>query len=303
MYQYLFDDNTTQKVKDNTEKTKSVLEQFSEIDKKYTQGTKANTDINLQKIDYVAPSKEEVTTKAQNSLAQYKNDGIEKINSDYNLQNSQIDNSIKELKNQEQEQKQSIENTYAKVKENAQNDAIKRGLARSSIIVNKLQDYDDKMINDLTVLSSKTSDKIFSLTTQKNTLELEKNNALKSFNIEYAIKLQNKIDSINEDISKNEQSVIKYNNEIAELEAKWKRDAEQENYDRNQDIANFVAKYGTYTVEILKRDEKYQIAKEYFAKLDKQVAINELKNNPSYEENLGKVNYNKLLKSLEENVG
>lgn len=303
MYQYLFDDNTTQKVKDNTEKTKSVLEQFSEIDKKYTQGTKADTNINLQKLDYVAPTQEEVTTKAENSLAQYKNDGIEKINSDYNLQNTQIDNSIKELKDQEQTQKQSIENTYAKVKENAQNDAIKRGLARSSIIVNKLQDYDNKMINDLTVLSSETSDKIFSLNTQKNTLELEKNNALKSFDIEYAIKLQDKIDSINEDISKNEQSVIKYNNEIAELEAKWQRDTEQENYDRSQDLANFIAKYGTYTVETLKRDEKYQIAKEYFANLDKEVAINELKNNLSYEENLGKVNYNKLLKSLEENVG
>ncbi len=300
MYQYLFDDNTTQKVKDNTLKTQSVLDKFSDIDKKYTTGNKAETNLNLQKIDYVAPTKEEVKSKAENSLLGYKNNGIEKINSNYDLQNQQISDAVKKAKENEIEQKSQIEKTYASVKENAKNDAIKRGLARSSIIVNKLDNYDNRMLSDLTVLASETNDKIFSLNTQKNTLELEKNNALKAFDIEYAIKLQDKIDSINEDISKKEQSVTKYNNEIAEIEAKWNRDAEKENYSREQDMANFFAKYGSYTIETLKRDEKYQIAKDYFASLDKENALKELTSNSAYKENLGPVNYEKLLKELQE---
>lgn len=298
MYQYIIDDNTTKKVKDTTSKTKSVLDKFNDVDKKYTVGNKIDSKLSLQKIDYKAPSQDEVLSKAQNSLNDYKSSSIDSINNKYNLQNSQIDKSINNLKLNEKEQKANIENTYSKVKENASNDAIKRGLARSSIIVNKLSDYDNKMINDLEVLSNETSNKIDSLNTQKNTLELEKSNALKSFDIEYAIKLQDKINSINEDIAKNEESAIKYNNQIAELEAKWNKEVEKENNDREMDMADFIAKNSILTVNNIKRNEKYGIAKEYFNQLDKQTAIAELEGNSAYKENLGETLYDQLLREL-----
>lgn len=299
MYQYLFDEDTTNKIKESTSKTKSVLDKFNDIDKKYSTGNKVDSKISLEKISYNAPTQEEVLKKAENSLYDYKTTKQDAINDDYNLQNEQINQSINSIKEDKKEQQAEIESTYSKVKENASNDAIKRGLARSSIIVNKLENYDNKMLNDLAVLSSQTSEKINTLNTQKNTLELEKNNALKSFDIEYAIKLQEKIDSLNEDISKNEQSVIKYNNEIAEIEAKWNKEVEQENNDREMDMANFIAKYGIYEVNAIKQNEKYQVAKEYLSSLDKQSALSELENNSAYKSNLGETLYAKLLKELQ----
>lgn len=298
MYQYIIDDNTTKKVKDTTLKTKSVLDKFNDVDKKYTVGNKIDSKLSLQKIDYKAPSQDEVLSKAQNSLNDYKSNSIDSINNKYNLQNSQIDKSINNLKSNEKVQKANIENAYSQVKEKASNDAIKRGLARSSIIVNKLSDYDNKMINDLEVLSNETSNKIDSLNTQKNTLELEKSNALKSFDIEYAIKLQDKINSINEDIAKNEESAIKYNNQITELETKWNKEVEKENNDREMDMADFIAKNSIFTVNNIKRNEKYGIAKEYFNQLDKQTAIAELESNSAYKENLGDTLYDQLLREL-----
>lgn len=298
MYQYIIDDNTTKKVKDTTLKTKSVLDKFNDVDKKYTVGNKIDSKLSLQKIDYKAPSQDEVLSKAQNSLNDYKSNSIDSINNKYNLQNSQIDKSINNLKLNEKVQKANIENAYSQVKEKASNDAIKRGLARSSIIVNKLSDYDNKMINDLEVLSNETSNKINSLNTQKNTLELEKSNALKSFDIEYAIKLQDKINSINEDIAKNEESAIKYNNQITELETKWNKEVEKENNDREMDMADFIAKNSIFTVNNIKRNEKYGIAKEYFNQLDKQTAIAELESNSAYKENLGDTLYDQLLREL-----
>lgn len=298
MYQYIIDDNTTKKVKDTTLKTKSVLDKFNDVDKKYTVGNKIDSKLSLQKIGYKAPSQDEVLSKAQNSLNDYKSNSIDSINNKYNLQNSQIDKSINNLKSNEKVQMANIENAYSQVKEKASNDAIKRGLARSSIIVNKLSDYDNKMINDLEVLSNETSNKIDSLNTQKNTLELEKSNALKSFDIEYAIKLQDKINSINEDIAKNEESAIKYNNQITELETKWNKEVEKENNDREMDMADFIAKNSIFTVNNIKRNEKYGIAKEYFNQLDKQTAIAELESNSAYKENLGDTLYNQLLREL-----
>ena len=301
MYQYLFDDNTTQKLQDSTTKTKNMLEKFSDVDKKYTFGNKTDSKLTLKKIDYIAPDQNQVLSEAENSLNGFKNNSIDKINNNYALKNEQIDSSIKAVKDNTKSKKAEIEQTYANVKQNAQNDAIKRGLARSSIIVNKLDNYNNRMLNDLEVLSSESNSKIDALTTEKNTLELEKSNALKSFDIEYASKLQDKINSINEDIKKNEQAVIKYNNEIAEIEAKWNNAIEQENYSREKDMADFYAKNGSFVVESLKRNEKYQIAKEYFAQLDKKSALAELKNNSAYKENLGEVNYNKLLSEIENN--
>lgn len=298
MYQYIIDDKTTKKVKDSTIKTKSVLDKFSDIDKKYTVGNQIDSDISLQKIDYKTPTQEEVAKKAENSLFDYKTSGVDSINNKYDLQNSLVDKSIKDLKTNEKEQKANIEDTYSRVKENASNDAIKRGLARSSIIVNKLENYDNKMLNDLAVLANETTTKIDSLNTQKNTLTLEKQNALKAFDLAYAIKLQDKIDALNEDITKNEQAAIRYNNQIAEYEAKWKREVEQENNDREMAMANFIAKNSVYTINSIKRNEKYGVAKEYLNSLDKQTALAELTSNTAYKENLGDTLYAQLLKEL-----
>ncbi len=300
MYQYLFDDDVTDKVKSSTNKSKSVLEQFDDVDKKYALGNKVDTKLTLKRMDYSEPTQEEVLKKAKNSLSDYKNKGIDKINSNYQLKNEQIDNSIKNVQNGQAQSEQKLINLYQDVKQNAENDAIKRGLARSSIIVNKLENYDNKMLNELAVLTSESNNQINQLTTQKNTLELEKDNALKSFDIEYAVKLQDKINSINDDITKTKESVIKYNNQIAELEAKWEKEAEKENYSRQKDLQSFIANNGTYALESLKRDEKYYIAKEHFAGLDKQEALSELKNNSVYKESLGEYNYDKLLKELEQ---
>lgn len=298
MYQYIFDEKETKKITDSTNKAKNILEQFAEVDSKYTFGEKMDIGLDLKRNEYTAPTKEQVEQKAKNSLESYKNQNINSINENFQKKSEQIDEDIKNLKSTASATKDEIKGTYAQVKENASNDAIKRGLARSSIVVNTLSDFDNKMINDLEVLASKTNQELASLDTQKNTLELQKANALNDFNIEYAVKLQSEIDSINSDIAKAQDAALKYNNEIAELEAKWAKEQNQENYDRQADLLELVNKYGSYALDYAKQNEKYVIAKKHFADMDKQVAISELKNNSAYLTNLGTVNYNKLLEEL-----
>ena len=299
MYQYLFDDDTTKIINDSKNKTKSVLEKLADIDKKYTFGNQSDAQISLERLEYEAPTKQQVAEKATNSLSDYKQKSLDEITSSYNTKNEQINHDIQKVTESTNKQKEEITDAYNQVKQEAKEDAIKRGLARSSIIVNKLANYDNNMLSNLEVLSSQANDKISTLSTQKNTIELEKENALKAFDIEYAIKLQEKIDSINADIQKNEEAVIKYNNQIAQIEVNFKKDIEKENDNREMDMADFIAKNGSYVVETLKRNEKYQLAKEYFADMDKQSAIAELTNNSAFKENLGDTIYNKLLKELQ----
>ena len=74
MYQYIFDETTTKDIKNNTANSKNILEQFADVDNKYTFGNPVDIGLNLQKDNYVAPSQEEVKNKAKNSLESYKNE-------------------------------------------------------------------------------------------------------------------------------------------------------------------------------------------------------------------------------------
>ena len=98
MYQYIFDEKTTEKIKDSTNKAKSVLEQFADVDEKYTFGDKMDIGLDLKRNDYIAPSREEVEQKAKNSLESYKNQNINSINESFAKQSAQIDEDIKNTK-------------------------------------------------------------------------------------------------------------------------------------------------------------------------------------------------------------
>lgn len=298
MYQYSFDDNTTKKIKDRTKTSGDIFEEFGKVDSKYNNLTKSDAKLNLERLDYNFPSEDEIKQKAENKLYEYKNNGINSIESGYETKNEALDSSKDDIIKNTKQSMDTVEGKYENAKENAKNDAIKRGLARSSIVVNTLSNLDAKKLSSLSELENSKNEKIEALNAQKSTLEQEKQNALNSFNLTYAIKLQDEIDSITSEIEKNRQSVIKYNNEIEQLQAKWEKQRQDDEYDKTTNLAKLVSQYGTSVFDILKRNEKYAIASEYFAGLSKEDAINEITNNSEYKTALGTANYNKLLEEI-----
>ena len=94
MYQYIFDETTTKDIKNNTANSKNILEQFADVDNKYTFGNPVDIGLNLQKDNYVAPSQEEVKNKAKNSLESYKNEKIGQINDNFDEKSQKIDANI-----------------------------------------------------------------------------------------------------------------------------------------------------------------------------------------------------------------
>lgn len=303
MYQFTFDEDTTKKVENQTKKSKSILEQFSEVDNKYSSlSSLGESDLNLQELTFKKPTEAEVKTKAENSLSEYKNSNIASINSNFETKNKNIDNSIEEAKKAGEEDAKKIYSNYKNVKQDAKDDAVKRGLARSSIIVNTLASYDNGMLNELSSKSDEVNAKIVAFQNEKNLLEQQKQNALGSFDIEYAVKLQEKIDSINQSIQEKEQEVIKYNNDIAEIKAKWEQEKGNENFDKTTHLAELMGKYGVAVFDELKQNEKYALLQNHFKSMSKDEALNELKNNSAYISNIGKYNYNKLLQELNDRL-
>ena len=187
-------------------------------------------------------------------------------------------------------QKEETKNMYQTLKKDASNDATKRGLARSSIVINILDAFDQNMIDEINKINEEISTKVESLNNQKSLLSEQRQNALNAFDISYAVELSTKIDEINEKLAEEEQKVIEYNNQIAEKEAEYESKRNQDTLDR----AEFIEKYGEDAIQNLKQDEKFEIALNYLNKLSKSEALSELETNRTYSYELGPTNYNRL---------
>ena len=233
---------------------------------------------------------DEIASKAENSLSEYKNNELDNINSTYDTKNQTIDTQIEDAKTDATARKDEAKELYSSLKQQASNDAVKRGLSRSSIVINILDAFDQNMIKEYNKIKEEITSKIDSLNNEKNLLTEQKQNALNAFDIAYAVKLSEKIDEINKNLLEEEQKVIEYNNEIAQKEAEYEANRKKDALE----YATYVEKYGYDGIEKMKQQEKYLLAKDYLMSLSKEEALDELNSNRVYNSELGSINFNKL---------
>lgn len=185
------------------------------------------------------------------------------------------------------------------------NDAIKRGLARSSIIVNKLAKFDSSMLEQFSQIEKDYLETTNKLTSQKSLLEVQKQNALDSFDITYAVKLSEKINSISEQLQEQERKVVEYNNKMEQLEKEYEakmleqyaQDLAKAKKD-NIDYLEYINKYGDGSLNTLKAKEKYDLAYKYLMSMSKNDALGELVSNSIYKDQLLS-NYSALLSKMQ----
>lgn len=258
---------------DEEKKRNSLKEQFEEIDASYngTEEETADSGLTLERKQVDALSDEELETMAKDSLRDYYSNGVQSIldsneKSVSNL-NSKAEKAI-ETANSSQEK---LNNEVDVAKQNAQNQAIRRGLARSSIIMNQLEGYDKLQIEESAKIQQNLDNQISQINFEIESLNSRLEDSLKAFDLSYAVKLQNKINNLKEEQTKKIEKALEYNNKIALQEAQY-----------NSKQKELSAKYGTNNSSTIETNSaskaKYEVAKSYFAALPKEDALNELLN-------------------------
>lgn len=305
MYEYKFSDDESDEIENKSNSLDNLLKSFGEIDSKYSlKSTDSIVDdgasLELERQTFERPTQEGVESQAKDSLADYQNSSLQSIENDYQKSLNAVDENLSSLEQKTNSSKQSLQTEYQSAKEYAANDAIKRGLARSSIIVNKLAQYDESMLTQFGEIEKNYLQTSQKLTQEKSLLEVQRQNALDAFDLSYAVKLTEKISSINEKLDKTENEVIEYNNKMEQLEKEYEADRQKQLDDKKESLENsnlklleYFAKYGTAQVEKIKEEEKYNLAYSYLMNLPKEQALIELQNNPSFKSNL-KTTYSKI---------
>lgn len=262
---------------------------------------------NVQYLKQKDNSPNVIKQKAEANLKNYKELEHAKINQD--ALNKIADVSNKENKvteNYTNKEKESVDNFEA-LKESKEQKLAHQGLGRSTIKDNSLKNVEEEKNNTLQTLREQVQTELGNLQAKKAELEKERDLSLENFDIQYAIKLQEKIDSLTKDVEDYNDKVIKYNNSLQAQEEQralnYEKQALQkvkDNEKRNQELVRFLNKYGYGNYASFVQEEKVQMVKDYLNSLSKQDALQALLEDDEFKDLIGETYFNKLLQDVQE---
>ena len=103
----------------------------------------------------------------------------------------------------------------------AENQALKRGLARSSIIIGQLDGIEKSRASELSSSAANLAKTLSDIDANLNSLEAKRNSALESLDLEYASEVQTEIEKAVSDLNKKKQEAIDFNNKVKQLEGEY----------------------------------------------------------------------------------
>lgn len=273
-------------------KKEQVLNKLNEIEKKYSLEEftpKEITSLGLEKKQYEAPSDSEIKERAEGELKQEKENGIKTIETTYDKKFSNIDAKIEDAQDDAIDDIEQASENYLSSLKTARNNSIKQGISRSSIYDEAVKEIENSFNKQKQEVNDELNKNLTRLEGEREILQRQKENALESFDISYAVKLENKISNINKEILKQQQEVENYNSNVEKQEQANRELQEKANLEeqtriekRNAELLKQKEEKGAeFTKEKFK--EKYDVVMEFLMSLPKDVALNELTKDNSYE--------------------
>lgn len=256
--------------------------------------------ITYDRIEYDAPSDEEIEKRAQDSLKEYEQAGVssieneiaallEKYTSDKNVNTAAYESTLK-----------SLNDAYQSAIEAANNDALKRGLARSSIALNTTAAINSEKADKAAAATAEYNRQDADLTSKINGLEVERQKAMDEFNISYTAKLTEEINKLKEQREELKNEAIKYNNTLAEKEENERIEREKAESDLYSEALSQAKAERDLTDNpgVAEQDSRYQqiytLLRDKLLTMSAQEAQNEVRNNSIYRAYLSDAYFYKL---------
>lgn len=301
MYEYKFSDGEGMKTP-----AEQLKDKIKTIDDKYKldltfDSTQDDISLNLERQKYSKPSDEAIRKQAEDSLKSYEDKEQKAIENEYDKANKKLDEQRQKLGDDFEEQSQKVEKSYESAKENNKNSFIRRGLSRSSIMQENLKNLDESKNFAQDTLARELKQNLDKITIEKDLLETQKQSALESFNIAYAVKLSEKINKLTESAKQAEDAVTKYNNQLEEKEKKFALSQQEHNIKQdnqklkdNKFVLDYINEYGLVGLDWFIAKEKLSAAKDSIKGLSKEQALWQIEKD-GYRDILGDSVYQSLI--------
>ncbi len=268
------DNETTQKVMAITNTTASnkkldeLLKNLRAFNNRLSSSTNDITknEMQLKRLEELNLSADDIRQDAENELYDYKKTTQENIINQSQAKEKELVINKDKLQKNYADAKEKTQDYYGTIKENASNDALKRGLARSSIVINTLDAFNKDEIENYNVLNKELTDSLNEIDFQLSSIDSKQQQALADFDIEYAAKLNKKITDLKKEYHNVQNDIIKYNNQITEAEnnfnlkyAELEKTLQNSNWDKEVDLIELSGKFGVNVIERYKQNQMFSI--------------------------------------------
>lgn len=276
-----------------------LIEELDKLSNDYNNRAEAAIDLPdapiYDRMEYNPVTDEEIEKQAESGLADYKNTSINNIEA-----NTEAAKAAKEAERRAAEESAAkLQASVAAQYDNAMaafsDDALKRGLARSSIAANKSAELQSGKAEALAQAAATAETVIGDIDKQINSLEVSREKALNDFNIAYAAKVTEKIVELTKERDNKVAEVLKYNNGLAQQEQKDALDRAQavsklysEKLAQEKD-EKYLGNYDTAANDFNRA--KYEVIRNYLSTLGKTDASKAVKDDPIIRETLNDYYY------------
>lgn len=254
----------------------------------YPEGSKVEIpdSLNLTKVE--VPTIDEEKIKAEVVDEETKKTQKEKKELEEKTQ-KETDSKLEEIKNLKstaESEKLEIGKIYDDYKVSAESDAIKRGLARSSVAILSIDNIEASRAKELSRVAENLTLNINAVESQIKDLQVKLDDSLNNLDLELAVNINSAIEKKIKELKDAEVEAIEFNNKVNELEAKYKASIAEKKKEQAEYEEELKQKYQGVAEEN-KRQEKLDIAMDYFATMDKTTALKEIIQNSELARVLG----------------
>lgn len=171
-----------------------------------------------ERMEYIAPTDEQIKTQAEKELENYKATGEKGVNDKIDALSQKYDAALAAAKEKHEQETAQTEQRYETAKKNTDNDMLKRGLARSSIAALEKAQWEKNETAAKEALSAAYLREADELNGKIADLSTEREQALNDFNLAYAARLTERIDELSRERDEKRTEALKYNNSLTEKE-------------------------------------------------------------------------------------
>jgi len=183
----------------------------------------------LKPKEYTQQTDENIQQQAESELSDYKEKSINKILTNYEEDNGEIQANKDDASNEYSTEISGANKSAFENNESLNKQAISRGIERSSIMSNEKQNIVDEKIATIKSAKKEYEDTLGALELKQNVIEANKELALENFDIAYASKLTTNINKLKTEASKLEAEIKEYNSQIEARKAEIQTEFDKKN--------------------------------------------------------------------------
>ncbi len=257
-------------------------------------------DVKLDEISYAPPSDEELKITAERELNDKRMEEERVIRDKSANSTAELNVKRESLASSKQNDMDELEEKYRDASNAIDSDAIKRGIARSSIAATQKSALEGDYLKRNADLIESYGKSISAIDAEIAATDDKLRAALDDFNLSYATRLNEKLIGLKTERDKRIEEVTKYNNEIKKNQAKLDADrAKNESELYSQALAQERAENSLSDLPAERRDAIYKAVFDqmdaFLGSMSSQEAKVELLNHSLYRQHLSNYYYNKLL--------